>query len=264
MCSLSRNALIFTAMLTVSLCSCGADPPGAVGFAISLSESGELILADEHIATYVWDEHRIVLTQGGLERWESFVEFDTSQDPPIRKLGRLTTKEFVVTLNGVEMYRGHFWSMASSLMKSGVLLYDTLGAPRGEVWMSFARSNGTPAEDPRAQPEVEAYFRKQGKLKEGRWGFSAVWADEAGAPRRPGPQGLFGSEEAARPAGVTRRAGHAARHRLAQLIRIPLGLTNKREEINASRIRSSSNLGAVHRGTNLGIRAAQRLVSGWE
>jgi hypothetical protein len=28
---------------------------------------------------------------------------------------------------------------------------------------------------------------------------------------------------AARPAGVTRRAGHAARHHLAQLIRIPLG-----------------------------------------
>ncbi len=131
-------------------------------------DSGEVVLTDEHIEAYVWDEHRIVLTPKGIERWQSFINFDNSQDPPIPKLGKLLMKEFVVTLNGVEMYRGHFWSMASSLMKPGVLLYDTLGWPRGEVRMSFTRLNGTPEEDPRARPEIEAYFRRQGKLKDGR------------------------------------------------------------------------------------------------
>jgi hypothetical protein len=163
--SLSKIAFIVLALLVLSLSSCDSEQREEVGFAISLLESGELILTDEHVAAYVWDEHRILLTPKGIERWESFVEFDHSQDPPIRKLGRLTTKEFVVTLNGVQMYRGHFSSMVSSLMNSGVLLYDTLGVPRGEVRMSFTRLDGTLENDPRGRPEIEAYFRKQGKLK---------------------------------------------------------------------------------------------------
>ena len=41
------------------------------------------------------------------------------------------------------------------------------------------------------------------------------------APRAaPGSQGVSTSEEAARPAGVTRVAGQRSRHRLAQLIRV--------------------------------------------
>jgi hypothetical protein len=162
---LSKIALIVPAVLVSTLSSCENGQREEVGFAIALLESGELILTDEHIAAYIWDEHRILLTPKGGERWESFVKFDNSQDPPIRKLGRLTTKEFVVTLNGVEMYRGHFSSMVSSLMHRGVVLYDTLGVPRGEVRMGFTRLDGTPENDPRGRPEIEAYFRKQGKLK---------------------------------------------------------------------------------------------------
>ena len=167
-CSLFRIALIVFVLLVLSLSSCDTAQREEVGFAISLVESGEIILTDEHIAAYVWDEHRIILTPEGIERWESFVEFDNSQDPPIRKLGRLTMKEFIVALNGVPMYRGHFASMASSLMNPGVLLYDTLGIPRGEMRMSFTRLEGTPESDPRGRPEIEAYFRKQGKLKNAR------------------------------------------------------------------------------------------------
>jgi hypothetical protein len=138
-----------------------------VGFAISLVESGEVILTDAHIATYEWDKHRIVLTPKGVQRWESFVKFDKSQDPAVRKLGELTRKEFAVTVQSVEMYTGYFWSMTSSLLRSGVLLYDTSGVTRGEVWVSFTRLDGEPEDDPRARPEIEAYLRKQGKLKKG-------------------------------------------------------------------------------------------------
>jgi hypothetical protein len=163
---LLKTALIVLVLLLCSFSSCGIEQRGEVGFAIILLESGERILTDEHIAAYMWNEHRILLTPKGIERWESFVEFDISQDPPIRKLGRLTTKEFVVTLNGDEMYRGHFSSMVSSVTNSGVLLYDTLGAPRGEVRMSFTRLEGGPEDDPREHPEIKSYFRKQGKLKD--------------------------------------------------------------------------------------------------
>lgn len=162
---LSRIATIAVVLLTLPLSSCDTHQPVRAGFVISLLESGEPVLTDEHIATYVWEAHRIVLTPKGVARWESFAKFDRSVDPPIPKLGELTKKEFVVTLDGSEMYRGHFWSMALSLLKSGVLLYDTSGANRDQVWITFTRAEGTQEDDPRARPEIEAYFRAQGKLE---------------------------------------------------------------------------------------------------
>jgi hypothetical protein len=139
-----------------------------VGFSISMHDTGEVVITDEHIATYVWEEHRILLTPKGVERWESFIPLDKSQEPPIRKLGRLTEKEFVVTLDGVEMYRGHFWSKVLSRFEPGLLLYDTLGVPRGELRLDLSRLGETQEDDPRARSEIHAYFRKQGKLRESR------------------------------------------------------------------------------------------------
>jgi hypothetical protein len=131
-----------------------------------LVESGEVILTDDHIATYIWERHRIVLTPQGVDRWESFSKLDESKSPPIRKLGSLTSKEFVVRIGDVDLYRGHFSSMASSLMQSGVLLYDTMGVPQGEIWLGITRLDGVSKDDPRARPEIADYFRKQGKLNE--------------------------------------------------------------------------------------------------
>ena len=164
--SMSRISLIAAMSLALSLSSCDADRSAEVGFSISMSDTGDIVLTDEHIATYVWEEHRILLTPKGVERWESFIPYDKSQEPPIPKLGGLTQKEFVVTLDGVEMYRGHFWSMTSSQLGPGVLLYDTLGMPRGEVRMGFSRLDETQQEDPRGRSEIQAHFRKQGKLRE--------------------------------------------------------------------------------------------------
>ncbi len=162
--SLLRTAAFAVAMISFSVSSSGAASPEEGGFAITLNESGEVILTDEHIASYDWDKHRIALTTKGIERWQSFVKFNDSFDPPIRQLSDLTTKEFTVMLDGAEMYRGHFTSFVSSLGLSGVTLYDTLGVPGNEVWMKFSRLDGKPAEDPRSRPEIEEYFRKQGKL----------------------------------------------------------------------------------------------------
>lgn len=49
--------------------------------------------------------------------------------------------------------------------------------------------------------------------------LTAQQAQKAGVPRRPGPRGFPKNKEAARSSGVTRCAGHAAGHRLEQLIR---------------------------------------------
>ena len=56
--------------------------------------------------------------------------------------------------------------MASSFMHSGVVIYDTMGALREGIWLEFNHLDVEQKSDPRAHPEIEAYFRKQGKFKE--------------------------------------------------------------------------------------------------
>jgi ABC-type phosphate/phosphonate transport system ATPase subunit len=50
----SKIALIVLAVLVSLLSPCENGQREEVGFAIALFESGELILADEHIAAYIW------------------------------------------------------------------------------------------------------------------------------------------------------------------------------------------------------------------
>jgi hypothetical protein len=158
-----RNALM---LLLMWLFCCSMEQEKSAGFELSLAASGEVILKDVDIAAYIWGKHRIVLTPKGVERWQSFVPFDSSYDPPIPKMGGLFGKEFVIKLNGVEMYRGHFWSMCSSQLKPGVLIYETLGVIQDALWIEFERPHNKVEDDPRGRPEIQAYFRKQGKLKE--------------------------------------------------------------------------------------------------
>jgi hypothetical protein len=163
--SFGGEILIAIAVGALLLSSCGTRNSGESGFAVSLVETGEPILTDKDIATYVWKEHRIVLTPEGVDRWDSFAVIDSTQDPPVRKMGKLTGKEFVVTVDGVDMYRGHFSSMALSYMQPGVLLYDTIGAWHDELRLRFEQKDGEPKNDPRDRPEIAAHFRKVGKLK---------------------------------------------------------------------------------------------------
>ena len=67
---------------------------------------------------------------------------DDSFDPPIRRLGEVYQKEFIVVVDGEEQYRGYFWSFVSSLMRDGVMLYDVLGVI--DESGTASTTNGTP------------------------------------------------------------------------------------------------------------------------
>jgi hypothetical protein len=157
---------ITVAWVASLLSSCGANNSGEAGFKISLVGTGEVVLTDEHIAEYIWDKQIILLTPEGIERWDSYVRFDTSHNPPVRQLGFLASKEFVVMLGDAEMYRGHFSSFVSSVMYGGVTLYDTLGIPQGELWLRISHREGEARNDPRYRSEIAEHFRKLGRLKE--------------------------------------------------------------------------------------------------
>jgi hypothetical protein len=156
--------ILAAAVAAVAITSCSVQKDSE-GFAITLAESGEVVLSDEHIAAYDVARHAIVLNASGIERWRSFTTFDHSFDPPIPKLSGLFGKEFVLTVGGKEMYRGFFWSMASSSLKTGVLIYDTLPPVNGELTVAFQRLGDDAVADPRNNETIVAYFQRQGKLR---------------------------------------------------------------------------------------------------
>jgi hypothetical protein len=166
----------FAGLATIAWCAaclpgCNPDgpPPGDEGLAIVLVDTGEILLTDAHLEAYDWDTHRLLLAPSGVDRWESFAVWDTTHTPPVRKLGALTGREFSLRIDGIEMYRGHCWSLAMSMMRSGVLLYDTIGAaPDRSLRLGFERLVDETAADPRGRPEIEACLRTRGKLRSGR------------------------------------------------------------------------------------------------
>jgi hypothetical protein len=158
--SILRTSLVLVLMLSLH----GPDAVARGTFSITLAESGEVILSDQHIAAYDWNRHSLVLTDEGLRRWQSFVPYNDAFDPPIPLISELFGKEFVLTIGGSEMYRGRFWTMLSSLLVSGVKIYDTNVVPENRLSISFDRRDGEPEEDPRSRTQIQRYFMRHGKL----------------------------------------------------------------------------------------------------
>ena len=160
--------IAFTLMVIVSiLISCSHPGRTNAGFGIYLVENGEIVLSDEHIKYYNKNTHEIELNEKGIKRWESYIPYDTSLDPPIPKLGGLYKKDFAVKLNGKEIYRGKFWSMASSMSYPGVVILDVLGILDNKIKIDFGYPSpfSGKGKDPRGSPEIINYFKKQGLLK---------------------------------------------------------------------------------------------------
>ena len=121
------------------------------GFVISLVETGEVVLSDEHIASYELESHCIFLSKVGVDHWASFGN-------ALRGTHRLAKEKFLITVDGTEMYQGYFWSSLSSQMMSGVIIYVEAILDRlCVVYHNF---------DPRAQPLIQSHFRRLGSLKE--------------------------------------------------------------------------------------------------
>jgi len=162
------------ALLAAGPLGCHADPnprPGE-GFALVRMDTGDIVLSDRDLAGYDSGRHELVLNDRGIERWNSYIRFDRSFDPPIPKLGGLYQKEFSFRIGGEEIYRGRFWSMASSQGLADVVVLDVLfplNQERNRVRFQFGYPTpgfASPgAVDPRDDPRIAAYFREAGLLE---------------------------------------------------------------------------------------------------
>jgi hypothetical protein len=131
--------------------------PPAQGFAITLVDSGEVVLTDVHVEAYLEKTSQILLSEEGLRKWESYM-WD-------RGRSRLYRREFVLTIDGVEMYRGHISSMISSFIGRGVRILDALYVRARTLQVEFNALGDDNLQDPRHRPELIAYFRERSKLR---------------------------------------------------------------------------------------------------
>lgn len=136
------------------------------GFGIYLVDSGELVLSEDHIKTYYQDTHTIELNEAGVEKWNSYMTYTA-----IPKLDAcLFSEDFVLKVEGDEIYRGKFYSMASSITCPGVVIMDALlklDAAHNTITIELGHPGPSPddGEDPRDNPRVIRFFERKGLLK---------------------------------------------------------------------------------------------------
>jgi tmRNA-binding protein len=144
-------------------------------FGIYLVDSGELVLSEQHIKAYRrgmhfyvddTETHVIELNEEGIEKWNSFMTYES-----IPKLNEtLYKRDFVLKIEGEEIYRGKFHSMMSSMSYDGVVIMDALIKLDNDL--NYIRIDyGYPSlgfatgEDPRNSPEVIDFLDAMGLLE---------------------------------------------------------------------------------------------------
>ena len=147
-------------LLTSLLLSCD----GGVGFGIFLVDSGELVLSEQHIKKYCKDTHEIELNEEGIEKWNSYMTYEAI--PRLDK-SLLFEEDFLVTIEGTEAYRGHFSSIAVSVIPPGVTIVDTLFKLESEhntIKIDIGFPYFVNGDDPRNNQDIFDFFEKRGML----------------------------------------------------------------------------------------------------
>jgi hypothetical protein len=157
---------LFTVLLLSIICSLGCGDKEEIAFGVFLLDSDELILSDQHIKAYHKDTHQIELNEDGIQKWNSYMTYKT-----IPKLAdSLYSKDFVLKIEGKEIYRGKFSSYASSESYTEVVILDALvklDENNNTIWIQYDRvwPIDSYEEDPRNSHEIISFFEKQGLLK---------------------------------------------------------------------------------------------------
>jgi len=163
---LKISLLLLTSLLLSFVGLLGGCGGEKVGFGIYLVDNGELVLSEHQIEAYYGDTHTIELNEEGIQKWNSYLTSET-----IPKLNdSLCGRDFMLEIEGKEIYRGRFYSMVLSASYTGVVIMDALIAldnDHNTITIEFGypgRAFGE-GEDPRDSPEVFDFLEKQGLLR---------------------------------------------------------------------------------------------------
>lgn len=122
------------------------------GFGIFLKDNNEFVISEKDIIAYNRSSHEIILTDEGIGRIENL-----SLSVPMDGI------PFVLRVNGEDLYWGWFWSPASSIPCSEVVLQTFVRDNTIQIVTGYPESHFQ-GEDPRNNPTVLNYFASIGKL----------------------------------------------------------------------------------------------------
>ena len=160
-----RNTFLLIIMLLIYIFPLQSYDDPEQKFGIFLSETGELVLSEEHIEAYNAETHEIELNQRGIEKWNSYMTYES-----IPKLAEtLYNKDFVVRIDDEDVYMGKFWSTVSSAIPDCITITESLMKLDEmhntiQIRLDFG-SQSDSDKDPRNNPKILLFFREQGLLK---------------------------------------------------------------------------------------------------
>jgi len=160
-----RNTFLLIIMLLIYIFPLQSYDDPEQKFGIFLSETGELVLSEEHIEACNAETHEIELNQRGIEKWNSYMTYES-----IPKLAEtLYNKDFVVRMDDDDVYVGKFWSMVSSSIPDCITITESLMKLDDmhntiQIRLDFG-SQSANDKDPRNDPKILIFFRERGLLK---------------------------------------------------------------------------------------------------
>ena len=162
---LKNSFLVLVALLIWGLPLLACDN-STDGFGIFLKETGELVISDKHIKAYHANTHEIELNEEGISKWNSYMTYETIP----QLVQTLYNQEFVLKVDGEEMYRGKFWSMASSAIPDSIVIEETLFKLEDnkntiQIKYGYPIPDNSYTEDIINNPKVLRFFEKKGLLQ---------------------------------------------------------------------------------------------------
>jgi hypothetical protein len=141
--------------------------PSEPGFGIYLVDTGELVLSEQDIRSYNASTHEIELDLMGARKWNSYI--NVTENIPTLADTILFAKDFVIKVNGEEIYRGKFWSMVSSQSYDGIVMLDALFTRDNEnskIWIESSYPASNSSNDSMNDPRITDFFEKEGLIAE--------------------------------------------------------------------------------------------------
>jgi hypothetical protein len=133
-------------------------------FGIYLADSGEQVISLAHVKAYHSVDYSFELNAKGIEKWNSF---QTSTSVP-HLAESLYKRDFILKINGSEVCRGKFYSIASSATYDGIIILESLGkldSDHSSIKIDFGypfgfSSPSSPTDESRVSGELESFFRE--------------------------------------------------------------------------------------------------------
>ena len=121
-------------------------------FGIYLSKTNELVISDEDIVWYDDKSYEIKLTDEGASKIQALI---------VSVYG----EPFSIKIGNEEIYNGSFWTPISSISYQGIVI-ETLVDGNNTIKLDMGYPpNSFQGIDPRADPRIDDYFQKIGKLR---------------------------------------------------------------------------------------------------